>query len=213
MEKRLNESQREIPNGQTEDLAMGQPNRNYFGDLLRLEIIADSDHAFGADLRDQAYGSITDPRMRLWLRQSDELVDKLRGPKRLKKRRRRGILRHLQGSDLGLPFFLPSLEPYCNRDAPDPRIYALRDELEYVVIPGKGAGNEWRPVKQELSFDEARAIVGMKASTLYSHTWRGKVPGQLCRPLGDDYDRNLHELRFKTEAFMNWAMDVSRSGM
>ena|GEM_PF-2505680 len=192
-------------------LASAVRGSRYEQELRILEEIASSDEAFGANLTRRAYGRITDRRLRDQLLESDKLVDTLRGAKRLRERRRRGILRHTKGPDRGLPFFRPLLDRYRTRDAPEPRIFALKDELEYLVISGRGVGQDWRPVKDELTFDEARAIAGMKAGTLYAHTAeRTKVPGQLCRPLGDDLDRNVHELRFKTEEFMKWAILLSK---
>ena len=146
--------------------------------------------------------------MRQRLAESDRLVEELSGSIRLWQRRRRGVLRHISGPDIGFPFFRPDLDHYRNREAPEPRIFKLADELEWVVVPGRTDANKWRPIKDELTFDEARAIAGMKAGTLYAHTAGRKVPGQICRQLGEELDKTTHGLRFWTEKFMAWALIV-----
>jgi hypothetical protein len=180
-------------------------------ELRELRDVAFSDERHGADLRLQAAACVRTPVMRLRLAESDRLMAGMPGAARLRKRRRLGIPRHLSGPDRAFSIFQPDLEQYRTREAPEPRVFKHKDEFEWVVIPGGPGPSGWRPVKDELTFDEARAIAGIKAGTLYAYTAAREVPGQVCRQLGDDFDRNLHELRFRTEEFMKWAVVVGKS--
>jgi hypothetical protein len=179
-----------------------------------LEALAELDrrnrHA-GADLRMEAY-RITEglPRLRAWLAESDRLVDERPGSKRLRSRRRRGILRETEGLERGRPYFDPPMYP--TTDAPEPRTYFLKDELEAIVIAGRIEGGRWRPARDELMFDELRALAGMKAGTLYRRTWRKKtdkdaVPGRIWR---EDQDERSHamDLRFDTMEALGWIVIV-----
>jgi hypothetical protein len=81
-----------------------------------------------------------------------------------------------------------------------------------IRSPGSGP-HEWiaeglaRPSKDELKFDEARAIAMMKAGTLYRLTWReGAVPGCIRRRLDNDKRSRTTELRFDTVEFMGWGV-------
>lgn len=173
-----------------------------------MEALAELDRSnrrAGADVRIEAYRLTEDwPHLRHWLENSDRLVDELPGSRRLRVRRRRGILRHMDGPERGLPFFEPLMYPTSS--APEPRAKPLKDELEYLVIPGRNDAGRWRPVKDELTFDEARAIAMMKAGTLYRLTWReGAVPGCIRRRL-DDKRSHTAELRFDTEELVGWAV-------
>lgn len=162
----------------------------------------------GADLREDAYRIITSYALRRWIEQSDELAEKLRGQKRLRRRRRLGILRNNSYPDLGLPFFRPARELYVTADSPDPLILPAMDELDWIVLPGRIENNTFTPLKLELNFDEARALLGMRASSLYELTRQQVVPGQLVRQLGDNPDRNLRELRFNATELITWAVSI-----
>jgi hypothetical protein len=173
-----------------------------------MEALADLDRKnrrAGADLRMEAY-RITDglPRLREWLVESDRLADELPGSKRLRKRRRRGILRETEGSERGRPYFDPPTYP--TRFGPEPRPYFLKDELEAIVIAGRIERGRWRPAKDELTFDELRALAAMKAGTLYRLTWRkdkDAVPGRIWRE--DKGGRsNTMDLRFDTMEATGW---------
>ena len=170
-----------------------------------LEALAELDwknRRAGADLRFEAY-RLTEglPRLRHWLEESDRLVDELRGAKRLRRRRRRGILRHTEGSLRGMPYFEPPV--HATAYAPEPRIGYLRDEMETVVIPGRFEDGIWRPAKDEITFDEARAIAMMKAGTLYRLTSKRHVPGLIVRGFGADASHTA-ELRFLSRDYMRW---------
>jgi hypothetical protein len=157
----------------------------------------------GADVRPDAY-RITEglPRLRDWLEQSDRLVEELPGAKRLRRRRRRGILRHLDGSLKGMPFFEPLLCP--TSFSPEPRLGYLKDELEATVLPGRREGAMWLPAKDEITFDEARAIAMMKAGTLYRLTSKRCVPGMIRRGFGPNSESHTAELRFFSRDYMRW---------
>ncbi len=162
----------------------------------------------GADVRIEAY-RITEglPQQRDWLAESDRLVDELRGSERLRRRRRRGILRHTEGSAKGMPYFEPPMYP--TKFAPEPRAWFQKDELEAVVIPGRFEHGIWRPAKDEITFDEARAIAMMKAGTLYRLTSKRLVPGLIRRGLGASAESHTGELRFLTVVYMRWSVVLS----
>jgi hypothetical protein len=156
----------------------------------------------------EAYRIVQDkPDLRRWLEESDRLAQELPGSRRLRRRRRLGILRWTEGALRGLPYFEPLVYP--TSFAPDYRVKPLLDELEYIIIPGRIEGGRWRPAKDELTFDEARAIAMMKAGTLYRLTWReGVVPGRIRRKLDNDEPSHTTELRFDSVEFCGWAVVV-----
>lgn len=174
-----------------------------------LEQLAELDRnnrSAGADLRMEAYRIVKDqPDLRRWLEESDRLAQELRGSRRLRRRRRLGILRWTEGPLRGLPYFEPLVYP--TSFGPEYRVKPLMDELEYIIIPGRIEDGRWRPAKDELIFDEARAIAMMKAGTLYRLTCReGAVPGCIRRRLDNDKRSHTTELRFDTVEFMGWAV-------
>src|SRR5438105_2489954 len=72
-----------------------------------------------ADVRMESYRITADqPSLRKWIEESDQLVLNSRGAKRLRPRRRQGILRHTFGPMRGLPHFDPSVYP--TNFAPEP---------------------------------------------------------------------------------------------
>jgi hypothetical protein len=159
----------------------------------------------GADLRNEAYRIVESlPRLCHWLEQSDQLVDELPGAKRLRRRRRRGILRHTEGSLKGMPYFEPLLLPTAF--SPEPRVGYLKDELEAIVLLGRRKGGLWLPAKEEITFEEARAIAMMKAGTLYRLTSKGSLPGMIRRAFGPNPESHTTELRFRSDAFMGWGV-------
>jgi hypothetical protein len=162
----------------------------------------------GADLRMEAY-RITEGllRLRQWLVESDRLADELPGSKRLRRRRRRGILRETEGLERGRPYFDPPTYP--TRFGPEPRVAFLKDELDTIVIAGRIEDGRWRPAKDELTFDEVRALAGMKAGTLYRRTWRkdkDAVPGRIRRQDKDERSRAM--LRFDTMELLGWIVII-----
>lgn len=176
-----------------------------------LEALADLDRKNrheGADIRLEAY-RLTEglPRLRDWLEQSDRLVEELPGAERLRRKRRRGILRHLEGSLKGMPFFEPVLYPTAF--SPEPRIGYLKDEIDLMVLPGHREGALWLPAKEEITFDEARAIAMMKAGTLYRLTSKRRVPGMIRRGFGPNSESHTVELRFLSREFMRWRVVLS----
>jgi len=164
----------------------------------------------GADIRMESYRITAElPSLRKRIEESDRLVVELRGAKRLRPRRRLGILRHTLGPLTGLPYFDPPMYP--TQFAPEPRSKPLWDELDLIVIPGRFENGVWRPAKDELTSDEARAIAMMKSGTFYRHTSKRRVPGMICRRLGDAAGSHTSELRFDTVEFMSWRVVVRNS--
>jgi len=172
-----------------------------------LEALAELDRTnrrAGADLRMEAY-RITEnlPRLRNWLVESDRLVEEISGSKRLRARRRRGILRHIEGSLRGMPFFDPPMYPTAF--APEPRLRFLKDEMETLVIGGRREDGIWRASRDEITFDELRALADMTAGTLYRLTCKRLVPGLIRRGFGGS-GAHTAELRFLTIEVMRWAV-------
>ncbi len=156
-----------------------------------------------ANVRIESYRITAElPSLRRWIEESDRIVSELRGAKRLRPRRRSGILRHTLGPMRGLPYFDPPM--YATKFAPEPRSKPLWDELELIVIPGRIDDGAWRPAKDELMSDEARALAMMRAGTFYRHTSKKRVPGMICRRLDDQAASHTSELRFDTVEFMTW---------
>jgi hypothetical protein len=178
--------------------------------LEKLEQLDQKNWHAGADVRLEAY-RITEglPRLRDWLEESDQFVDELPGAKRLRRRRRRGILRHTNGTLKGMPYFEPLLRPTAF--SPEPRLYHLKDELEAIVLAGRREGGVWLPAKDEITFDEARAIAMMKAGTLYRLTSKRRVPGMIRRGFGPNSETRTAELRFLSRDFMQWRVVLSVS--
>jgi len=112
-----------------------------------LEQLAELDHnnrRAGADVRMDAYRIVKDkPDLRRWLEESDRLAQELPGSRRLRRRRRLGILRWIEGPSLGLPYFEPLFYP--TPFAPEKRVLPLLDELDYVIIAGRIEDGRWRP--------------------------------------------------------------------
>jgi hypothetical protein len=165
----------------------------------------------GANLRTEAMRIATNPDLRDWLQHSDELAETLKGSVRLRKRRRRGILRNTMEPDLGLPFFMPPLDLNTTKDSPDPVIVPLLDELEWAVVSARLQNGIHVPTKPELTFDDARALAGLRASVLYDLSRQRVVPGQIFRQRGEDGDSNIQELRFRSSEFAAWAESVIRT--
>lgn len=169
----------------------------------------------GADMRFETYRL---GEGRAWLRdlldESDRAVAELRGSERLRACRRWGTPRHAGDVDRllrGAPYFEPSLAFHRTESSPEPRIFFLIEELEYLVIGGRPDDElRWRPSRDELTFDEARAIAQMRAGTLYRHTSKGNVPGLIRRHLTDL--SHTTELRFLTDEFMRWRKIVRPAG-
>jgi len=65
----------------------------------------------------------------------------------------------------------------------------------------------WRPSKDEITFDELRALVDMKAGTLYRLTCKERVPGLIRRNLGNSAS-HTRDLRFLTTDVMRWSVVV-----
>jgi hypothetical protein len=156
----------------------------------------------GSDMHEEAYRIAAGfPVLLAQLIEGDRLVRELPGDERLRRRRRLGVFRWIDGPELGFSMFRPPQRSTIS--APEPREFFLVDELEVVVIPGRLENHHWRPIKDELRFDELRALTMMKAGTLYRLTSKGDVPGQIVRELGKTGAQSS-ELRFSTIEVMQW---------
>jgi hypothetical protein len=104
-----------------------------------------------------------------------------------------------------MPYFEPPVHPTAF--TPVPRLAFLKDEMETLLIGGRIESGIWRPAKDEITFDEARAIAMLKAGTLYRLTSKRLVPGLIIRSCDTD-SRKSHttELRFRSEEYMRWAV-------
>ena len=182
------------------------PQRASFAEQRAVTALMELDHEnphAGADVRMESYRITAGvPSLRKWIEESDRLARELRGAKRLRFRRRLGILRHTSGPARGLPYFDPPMYP--TKFAPEPRAKPLLDELELIVIPGRIENGVWRPAKDELTSDEARALSMMKAGPFYQHTSKRRVPGMICRRLDDQAGSHTSALRFDTVELMSW---------
>jgi hypothetical protein len=196
--------------------------------LARLRSLESEHLQPGTDLTSIWREFVTHPDLLIWLRCSDEVADSIKGRRDLVKKRRRGILRWLEGPDRGMPYYLPphfgAGDPVRDREQ---RLFRLRDELEYIVIPffrqwERTAGP--RPVRDTLTHQLVRAILDWKASHLdmwlsvYPHLILGRIylpiPSQAREVLGARavacgktiaHPREyLTEVRFDTTRFMNW---------
>lgn len=174
-------------------------------------------------------GIVTHPGLLDWLTQSDEVAGSIKGRRDLVKRRRRGILRWLEGPDRGMPFHVPpqfvASDISSDREL---RLFRLRDELEYIVVPFTRCVDRFapgpRPVRDTLTHPLVRAILDWKASHLDG--WLSAYPhligGRIYHPIPDDARRALDaraqargkritqpreyltEVRFDTTRFMAW---------
>jgi hypothetical protein len=183
----------------------------------------------GVDLTARWREIVSHPELLEWLRQSDQVADAIKGRRDLVKKRRRGILRWLEGPDTGMPFHFPvtfvAPESVLDREL---RLFRLRDELEYVVIPffrsvaplAPGP----RPVRDTLTHQMVRAVLDWKASHLDSwlHMYPHLIGGRIYHPIpaaarpaldarahakGKEIVQPRHfltEVRFDTTRFMAW---------
>jgi hypothetical protein len=67
----------------------------------------------------------------------------------------------------------------------------------------------WLPAKDEITFDEARAIAMMKAGTFYRLTSKRRVPGMIRRGFGPNSPSHTAELRFLSREFIQWRVVLS----
>lgn len=170
---------------------------------------------------------ITHPSLLDWLIQSDEVADSIKGRRDLVKRRRRGILRWLEGPDRGMPFHLPSqFVPSAASGDRELRLFRLRDELEYIAVPFTRCVDRFapgpRPIRDTLTHPLVRAILDWKASHLdaWLSTYPHLIGGRIYHPIPPDAREALDaraprrrvtqprqyltEVRFDTARFMAW---------
>lgn len=149
--------------------------------ILELEHLYD-----GADLRKEAYAIARRPELRLRLEQSDTLVDIIPGHARLRPKRRRGILRHLENEpDLGgLPLFLPPLPIMPTGDQwrgarLDLHLGRLIDEMETIWMPIVYTDYGWRPTARILNTVQMRAFLAITAGNFFELNRQLLIPGRL----------------------------------
>lgn len=185
--------------------------------------------AAGSDLAPLWRAAVTHGSLLAWLQQSDEVADSLKGRRDLVKKRRRGILRWLEGPDKGMPFHLPShfVHPDQGSDR-ELRLFRLRDELEYIVIPFYRQVDRFapgpRPMRDTLTHPLVRAILDWKAShldawlSIYPHLIEGRIYYPIPREAREKLTARsrsqgkrvaqprefLTEVRFDTVRFMAW---------
>jgi hypothetical protein len=183
----------------------------------------------GSNLISLWEGVVSHPRLVDWQIQSDEVADSIKGRRDLVKKRRRSILRWLEGPDRGMPFHLPA--QFVASDAsPDRefRLFRLRDELEYIVIPFTRRVDRFapgpRPIRDTLTHPLVRSILDWKASHLdawlsaYPHLIGGRIYHPIPAGARATLDARAHsrgkgithpreyltEVRFDTARFMAW---------
>lgn len=175
----------------------------YARELRELAHLEAENRSPGADLRKDAEKIVQHPALVRWLSRSEELLDSpdFTGRSGLRKQRRRGVLRHLDGEDRGFPLFQPDLIPAL---PPDQGSWMLRlmDELEWLVMrvfrPSRTSGFA-RPVKNRINHREVRAILGWTAYNL--DMWLSMKPHLIE---GRIHPEGSRAVLFDTERFMFW---------
>lgn len=175
----------------------------YARELCELAHLEAENRSPGADLRKDAEKIVQHPALVRWLSRSEELLDSpdFKGRSDLRKERRRGVLRHLEGEDRGFPLFQPDLIPAL---PPDQGSWMLRlmDELEWLVMrvyrPVAKVGFA-RPAKTQINHREVRAILGWKAYNL--DMWLSFKPHLIE---GRIHPSGTRAVLFDTEKFMFW---------
>jgi hypothetical protein len=183
----------------------------------------------GIDIRDHLDFNITYRALKEWMDRSDDLVEKKPGRSDLRRQRRRGVLRLLDGEDEGMPLDLPPIVALPSsywRNA-EWRTFRLRDELEYleiVYVPSTHPAVRMRPVVDVLSHRQVRAILDWPASRL--DYWLSAAPHligglrqiEITPSVRQTLDsraeaagktirqprRTLHRINFDTMDFMIW---------
>ena len=183
----------------------------------------------GIDVRTHLDFDITHRALREWLEESDKLVDHKPGRSDLRRQRRRGILRIVEGKELGMPLDVPPLTaiPATPWRHAEWRTLPLRDELEWMsimFIPISHPAVKSRPVVDVLSHRQVRAILGWPASTLdhyisiAPHFIGGlrkiEIPADVRAQLDEGApitgrviahpNRTLHRVEFDTRSFALW---------
>ena len=131
----------------------------------------------GVDLRRFLKQPIQHPFLRKWMDLSDAAVDERPGRADLRRRRRHGVPRLLDGEERGMPFDLPPLAFVPMTLGTEMRVFELFDEAEYHILafrPCSHPAVPMRPVKEVLFHRDIRALLGVRASTLDS--WLHLMP-------------------------------------
>lgn len=181
----------------------------------------------GIDIRQHLDFDITYRALNEWMDRSDDFVESKPGRSDLRRQRRRGVLRLLQGEDEGMPLDLPPIvmlppSPWRNAEW---RVFRLRDELEYLemaYVPSSHPAVQMRPVVDVLSHRQVRAILDWPTSRL--DYWLSAAPHligglrqienassvqQTLDSRAEDAgigqsSRTLHRITFDTMGFMIW---------
>lgn len=173
------------------------------GELEALKHLEAENRRPAANLRTEAEVIAKHPELREWLKESDRIADPkvTSGRAGLKRQRRFGILRSLDGEDQGFPIH----QPVLNYPLPPDQgfwLLRLRDELEWLVMPvfKKTISRPYpRPTKDRLNHREARAILDWTAFCL--DMWLSKRPHLVGGRIMIDGSRSV---MFDTDAFVRW---------
>jgi hypothetical protein len=196
-------------------------------ELARLRAAEQRIRTRGVDLREHLDFEVTHEALLDWQAQSDEIVDQRPGRSDLRKLRRRGILRMLDGDEEGFPFDSPPTAVLPAGKHSEWRVFRLRDELEYLAmqfIRTDHPAVPWRPAVELLTHRQVRAIADLKSSTLDYYISslpdlvgglrRITIPPDIRQVLDQDARRRgkeptrprdtLHRVVFETLGFMIW---------
>jgi hypothetical protein len=198
-------------------------------ELAHLRDVEQRHRTRGIDVRQHLDFDITHRALKEWMDRSDEIVEKKPGRSDLRRQRRRGVLRLLDGEEQGMPLDLPpvvALPPSPWRNA-EWRSFRLRDELEYlemIYIPSSHPAVRMRPVVEVLSHRQVRAILDWPSSRLdywlsaAPHVIGGLRQIEITPSVRKRLDakaeaagktireprRTLHRVSFDTMGFMIW---------
>jgi len=173
----------------------------------------------GVDLRRFLDQQLQHPFLRTWMKLSEEALDERPGRADLRRRRRHGVLRLLDGDERAAPFDVPSLALVPTVPGVEMRVFELFDEAEYYVLafrPCNHPAVPMRPVKEVLYHRDLRSLLGVRASTLDSwiSLWPQMIGGLRKMPLGERRSANrkaplrpretTHRVTADTMSFMIW---------
>jgi hypothetical protein len=188
-------------------------------ELQELRAIERTHREPGVDLSRFLSRQIQHPFLREWMRLSDEALDQRPGRADLRRRRRHGVLRLLDGDDRAMPFDVPPLALVPTVQGIEMKVYDLFDEAEFHVLAFRQCGHPavpTRPVKEVLYHRDLRALFGVRASTLDSwlSLWPQMIGGLRRTPLGQRRPprgnnprrprETTHRVTADTMSFMIW---------
>jgi hypothetical protein len=166
----------------------------------------------GVHLNDYLRKPLRNPLIIRWQVASNEKLACGKGRRDLVRKRRYDVLRWTSGPDSPLPYVKPEFAYLPEHASVQNRVFRLRDEAEWLVIPTistKDPRMPWRPVREVLTHEFIRAILDWKASHLdmYLSAQPHLIGGRLCHELPADQNstrQHIHEVKFSASAFMKW---------